>query len=257
MENVPAVPLRRPVAGLDLRAARARPRGHLPRHRPPQLRPGRDGDVRAVPRPGGYADIGLLAVWLAVAAGRRHRVRRRRRSSSGSIIRPIGHRSHVRRRGRRDRPVPRAQLAGAVRLEGHGARGVRVAVPERADDFVRIGGADVALRGHRRPRRAGRRRRPCCSSSFQKTKLGLAMRAVASNPESAPLVGIQTGQVLMVSWGLAAVVGAIGGGDGGVAATATSTPTMMFTSSSRPRPRRRSAASTACSARSSAASRSA
>src|SRR6185503_11338003 len=32
---------------------------------------------------------------------------------------------------------------------------------------------------------------------FQKTKLGLAMRAVASNPESAPLAGIKTGQVLM------------------------------------------------------------
>jgi branched-chain amino acid transport system permease protein len=46
---------------------------------------------------------------------------------------------------------------------------------------------------------------------FQKTKLGLAMRAVASNPESAPLAGIKTGQVLMVSWGLAASVGAVGG----------------------------------------------
>ena len=46
---------------------------------------------------------------------------------------------------------------------------------------------------------------------FQKTKLGLAMRAVASNPESAPLAGIKTGQVLMISWGLAAAVGAFGG----------------------------------------------
>jgi branched-chain amino acid transport system permease protein len=46
---------------------------------------------------------------------------------------------------------------------------------------------------------------------FHKTKLGLSMRAVASNPESAPLVGIKTGQVLMVSWGLAAAIGAVGG----------------------------------------------
>ena len=46
---------------------------------------------------------------------------------------------------------------------------------------------------------------------FQKTKLGLAMRAVASNPESAPLAGIKTGQVLMFSWGLAAAAGAVGG----------------------------------------------
>ena len=46
---------------------------------------------------------------------------------------------------------------------------------------------------------------------FQKTKLGLAMRAVASNPEAAPLAGIKTGQVLMLSWGLSGAVGAIGG----------------------------------------------
>jgi branched-chain amino acid transport system permease protein len=46
---------------------------------------------------------------------------------------------------------------------------------------------------------------------FQRTKLGLAMRSVASNPESAPLIGIKTGQVLMVSWALAAAVGAVGG----------------------------------------------
>ena len=37
------------------------------------------------------------------------------------------------------------------------------------------------------------------------------MRAVATNPESSPLVGIRAGQVLAVSWGLAAAVGAIGG----------------------------------------------
>jgi branched-chain amino acid transport system permease protein len=46
---------------------------------------------------------------------------------------------------------------------------------------------------------------------FQKTKLGLAMRAVASNAESAPLVGIKTERVLMLSWGLAGFVGAVGG----------------------------------------------
>ena len=46
---------------------------------------------------------------------------------------------------------------------------------------------------------------------FQRTRFGLAMRAVASTPESSPLVGIRTGQVLAVSWGMAAAVGAIGG----------------------------------------------
>ena len=46
---------------------------------------------------------------------------------------------------------------------------------------------------------------------FNRTKLGLAMRAVASNTDSARLVGIPTHRVLMASWGLAAAIGALGG----------------------------------------------
>jgi branched-chain amino acid transport system permease protein len=46
---------------------------------------------------------------------------------------------------------------------------------------------------------------------LQKTKLGLALRAVASNPESSKLVGINTGTMLMVGWGIAAALGAVGG----------------------------------------------
>ncbi len=46
---------------------------------------------------------------------------------------------------------------------------------------------------------------------FNHTKFGLAMRAVASNSESAKLTGIRTHVVLMVSWGLAAAIGAVGG----------------------------------------------
>jgi branched-chain amino acid transport system permease protein len=46
---------------------------------------------------------------------------------------------------------------------------------------------------------------------FNKTKFGLAMRAVASNTDSAKLVGIRTNTVLMLSWGLAAAIGGIGG----------------------------------------------
>jgi branched-chain amino acid transport system permease protein len=45
---------------------------------------------------------------------------------------------------------------------------------------------------------------------FNKTKIGLAMRAVASNPESSRLVGMRTNTVLMFSWGLAAAIGALG-----------------------------------------------
>jgi branched-chain amino acid transport system permease protein len=46
---------------------------------------------------------------------------------------------------------------------------------------------------------------------FNKTRLGLAMRSVASNTASAKLVGIKTSQVLMISWGLAVAIGALGG----------------------------------------------
>jgi branched-chain amino acid transport system permease protein len=46
---------------------------------------------------------------------------------------------------------------------------------------------------------------------FNKTRFGLAMRAVASSPDSSRLVGIKTNRVLMMSWGLAAAIGALGG----------------------------------------------
>ncbi|MGN6694301.1 MAG: branched-chain amino acid ABC transporter permease [Aquihabitans sp.] len=46
---------------------------------------------------------------------------------------------------------------------------------------------------------------------LQKTKIGLALRAVASNPDSSRLVGINPGNMLMLGWGIAAVLGAIAG----------------------------------------------
>jgi len=46
---------------------------------------------------------------------------------------------------------------------------------------------------------------------LQKTKVGLKLRAVASNPESSKLVGINTGVMLMTGWGLAAGIGALAG----------------------------------------------
>ncbi len=46
---------------------------------------------------------------------------------------------------------------------------------------------------------------------FQRTKLGLAVRAVASNAESSSLAGIRVGRILMFGWGLAAAVGALAG----------------------------------------------
>src|SRR5829696_8583230 len=44
---------------------------------------------------------------------------------------------------------------------------------------------------------------------FQRTKVGLAMRAVAMNPESSRLHGISVGRTLMIGWGVAALVGAL------------------------------------------------
>ena len=82
--------------------------------------------------------------------------------------------------------------------------------PNEPTDFVRIGGAEW------REQSMGVLAVLAVTVAvlyllFQRTRFGLAMRAVASNPESSPLVGIRTGQVLAVSWGMAAAVGAIGG----------------------------------------------
>ncbi|GHE07440.1 branched-chain amino acid ABC transporter permease [Klenkia taihuensis] len=46
---------------------------------------------------------------------------------------------------------------------------------------------------------------------FRSTKLGLAMRAVADNPESSALSALPVSRLLMVGWGLAAALGAIAG----------------------------------------------
>lgn len=46
---------------------------------------------------------------------------------------------------------------------------------------------------------------------FTKTKMGLGLRAVADNPNSAALSGIKVGRMLMVGWGLAAALGTIAG----------------------------------------------
>lgn len=62
---------------------------------------------------------------------------------------------------------------------------------------------------------------------FLRTKLGLALRAVADNPQSASFSGLPVGWLLMVGWGLAAALGAIAGAL--VAPQLTLTPGMMDT----------------------------
>jgi branched-chain amino acid transport system permease protein len=46
---------------------------------------------------------------------------------------------------------------------------------------------------------------------LNRTKIGLAFRAVSSNGESAKLAGVKTGRTLNFGWGLAALFGGVGG----------------------------------------------
>lgn len=62
---------------------------------------------------------------------------------------------------------------------------------------------------------------------FRFTRLGLALRAVSVNPDSAALSGLPVGRLLMVGWGLAAGLGAVAGVL--VAPQLTLTPGMMDT----------------------------
>lgn len=82
--------------------------------------------------------------------------------------------------------------------------------PDQPDDFVKVFGAAIRFQS------LGVLALTLVITGllfllFNKTKFGLAMRAVASNAESAKLVGIRVNTVLMVSWGLAAAIGALGG----------------------------------------------
>lgn len=46
---------------------------------------------------------------------------------------------------------------------------------------------------------------------FQRTRMGLAMRAIASNARSAKLVGVRVRHLTAVGWGLSAAIGAVAG----------------------------------------------
>lgn len=61
---------------------------------------------------------------------------------------------------------------------------------------------------------------------FKYTRLGLAMRAVATNVESSRLMGIRIGRVLMLGWGIGAMLGAVAGVL--IAPTIFLQPNMMF-----------------------------
>jgi len=98
--------------------------------------------------------------------------------------------------------------------------------PNEVTDFVRIGGATWLYRD------IGNLVITLLAAAalfvlFQRTKVGLAMRAVASNTESSRLVGVPTGWILAGSWGLAGAFAALGGTlQAGVVHTIT--PNLMF-----------------------------
>jgi branched-chain amino acid transport system permease protein len=91
---------------------------------------------------------------------------------------------------------------------GVDARGLPSVFPDDADDFVTIFGAPVRIA------RLGLIGVLIVVLfllwlMFNKTKIGLAMRAVANNQESSNLVGIRVGTVLLLGWGLAGAIGVL------------------------------------------------
>jgi branched-chain amino acid transport system permease protein len=91
---------------------------------------------------------------------------------------------------------------------GVDARSLPSVFPDGADDFVVVAGAPI------RVARLGIIAVLIVLLfllwlMFNKTKVGLAMRAVANNQESSNLVGIRVGSILVVGWGLAGAIGVL------------------------------------------------
>jgi len=91
---------------------------------------------------------------------------------------------------------------------GVDARSLPSVFPDDADDFVTIGGAPIRIA------RLGIIGVLIVMLFllfllFNKTKIGLAMRAVANNQESSNLVGIRVGSILVLGWGLAGAIGVL------------------------------------------------
>jgi branched-chain amino acid transport system permease protein len=91
---------------------------------------------------------------------------------------------------------------------GVDARSLPSVFPDGADDFVTVLGAPVRIA------RLGTIgvlvvMLVLLWLMFTKTKVGLAMRAVANNQESSNLVGIRVGSILVLGWGLAGAIGVL------------------------------------------------
>ena len=96
----------------------------------------------------------------------------------------------------------------AAMIWGVDARSLPSAFPNDADDFVRIFGAPIRIA------RLGTIGVLIIVVLllwllFNKTRIGLAMRAVANNQESSNLVGIRVGSILVLGWGIAGAIGVL------------------------------------------------
>ena len=131
------------------------------------------------------------------------------------LIRPVetGTQS-AQRRHRHPRHVPGHQLAGPARVRNRSRRRCRSPgrpiVRQRPEDHPSSAAVDL-LGGHRPGHRPGRSSACCSTCLLQRTRLGLKLRAVASNPDSSRLLGINAGCMLMLGWALAASSGALAG----------------------------------------------
>ncbi|CAB4539411.1 MAG: branched-chain amino acid ABC transporter permease [Actinomycetes bacterium] len=97
----------------------------------------------------------------------------------------------------------------AVAVWGVDPRGLASLFPDGEDDFFRLFGAAV------RWERVGiflvmLVLLALLWALFTKTKIGLAMRAVANNQDSSRLVGIRVGWILAIGWGVSGAIGALG-----------------------------------------------
>jgi branched-chain amino acid transport system permease protein len=81
--------------------------------------------------------------------------------------------------------------------------------PKGPDDFVSIGGARLFYDAVGTWAMLGAMM-AALYLVLNKTKVGLAFRAVSSSPDSARLVGIRTGRTLMFGWALACAFGTLG-----------------------------------------------
>jgi branched-chain amino acid transport system permease protein len=96
----------------------------------------------------------------------------------------------------------------AAMIWGVDARSLPSPFPDDADDFVRILGAPIRIA------RLGTIGVlivvvVLLYLLFNKTKIGLAMRVVANDPNSSRLVGIRVGRVLVLGWGIAGAIGVL------------------------------------------------